>query len=986
MSTDHSEVEERARCLYADFLIDQPEADEEALREFIEAHLVEADVLRRLVAQRHSAAGILGAALPQETLSERASRAKVPSAIQMSAHSIKEGLVLDDFELVRLLGRGGMGEVWEAQQLTLNRRVALKLILPERVGARGKELFEREARAGARLTHPGLIAVYESGETNGLLWIAMELVEDGFDLRRSIEGLGRYEDLPQDYAAGVARLVAKMADALVYAHGAGVVHRDLKPQNILITPENAPKITDFGLARIVDEVGLSRTGEFAGTYYYMSPEQAAAKRAGIDHRTDVFSLGVVMYELLSLHRPFEGDTSQQVTQKILFEEPPALTSLRSKLPWELSVICGKALEKNRDHRYLSMADFAGDLRRFLANEPILARAPSVHQRLRKWTRRNPAKAVAGAMAVAALIVTSVLLADNVQKRSELSRSLEARNAALTQAEDARIEAAALAKVAAQEADTTQEVLNFMVGMFEMSDPTGSRGKTITAREILDGGVAQIEEGLVGRPVIRARLQHEMAGVYRSLGLYDQAVELEEEVLATWSENLRPEDADTMSARHNLALLYKAQGRYEDAEVLFVQNITLSIEADGEDSGRVLSTQNSLGHLYSRMGRYQEAEELHLKCLAARRRILGSEHERTIDCLNSLGALYNTQGQHLKAELYLREVLEYRRGNLGEDHLDTVNATYNFALVLGGLDRLDEAGVLFARVVKKKRALFGHTHPSTLNALNGHAANFYRQDRMDEAAALFQEVYDGRVDSLGSDHPDTLGSLQNLGIIYRSQGQLDRAKEAYLAVISGQRMRLGEDHPDTLMTSGNLGQLYTAMGDFEAAEEILLDSVERSRRLRGEAHPETISLIQSAAKLRMAQGMLDAAVDLYVGLCDSIESRGGRDDPDFQDTISTLNGIAWGEVDPDREGGDVRLGLEMAQIVAARAPHSPAYLDTLAWALFANGAQEEAVEASSRALELAPEDQKAEYGGYLQDLRRRIEVQEAAEAAEDGGGD
>jgi serine/threonine protein kinase/WD40 repeat protein len=335
---------------------------------------------------------------------------------------LEPGKVVGDFELRSLLGQGGMGQVWEAKQLSLSRQVAVKFVRPERVTEHQLELFAREARAGGRLSHTGIVAVYGHGESDGLAWIAMELVPGAWDLRDFLDEVTRMGEVPEGYDKKVAQFVAKVADAVQTAHEAGVIHRDLKPQNILITESDDPKVTDFGLARIVDEQALSHTGDFAGTYFYMSPEQVAAKRAGLDHRTDIFSLGIVLYEMLSLVRPFQGDTEHQVAEQILMKDPADPRTLRSRVPKELAVICMKALEKDRDKRFASMTEVAADLRRWLSNEPIHAKPPTRVDRATKWCRRNPTKSVAAGLASAAMIVIVILLVENWRANSSLMQS------------------------------------------------------------------------------------------------------------------------------------------------------------------------------------------------------------------------------------------------------------------------------------------------------------------------------------------------------------------------------------------------------------------------------------------------------------------------------------------------------------------------------------------------------------------------------------
>mgnify|MGYP001401773931 CR=1 FL=1 len=371
------------------------------------------------------------------------------------APGLASGKVVGEFRLVALIGQGGMGQVWEAEQLALKRRVAMKFVLPERVTTHQLELFAREARAGGRLSHPGIVSVYAHGESDGLSWIALEFVGGGWTLKDFLDEATRAGELPAGYDRHVARFVAEIAEALQAAHAGNVIHRDVKPQNVLITSDDHPKVTDFGLARLTDEAALSVTGDFAGTYLYMSPEQAMAKRMGLDHRTDVFSLGVVLYELLALRRPFEGDTSQQVAEQIVTRDPPDPRTIRSKIPRDLAVIALHALEKERDKRYPTMQSFAADLRRYLANEPIHATPPTRLDRAVKWVKRNPGKSSAAAIVAVTFTVIALLLVANVRTNRALGRSNVALEAKTTESEERRIAAEKAAERERTAADLAQ---------------------------------------------------------------------------------------------------------------------------------------------------------------------------------------------------------------------------------------------------------------------------------------------------------------------------------------------------------------------------------------------------------------------------------------------------------------------------------------------------------------------------------------------------
>ncbi|MFM7281296.1 MAG: serine/threonine-protein kinase, partial [Planctomycetia bacterium] len=350
------------------------------------------------------------------------------------ARSFEPGEAIGDFTLVRFLGHGGMGQVWEARQVSMRRPVALKFILPGRADERMIALFEREARAGGRANHPNLVRTLARGTTEGIEWIAQELVEGSFSLRDAIERFRREPALPKDYYRRCASLVQAIAQGLQAAHEAGVIHRDLKPQNILLDSRDTPRVLDFGLARIEGDTVLSKSGDVAGTFQYMSPEQVSGARSQIDHRTDVFSLGVVLYELLTLQRPFTGDTTQQIAAQIALFDPPEPSVLRAQCPRDLSVIVLKALEKRPAARYATMREFAEDIGRYLRHEPIRARPASKLESARKWVMRNPGPSVGiGVGAVALVVISGVaVVALNQAQRAERGEQLAKDNAETAQ--------------------------------------------------------------------------------------------------------------------------------------------------------------------------------------------------------------------------------------------------------------------------------------------------------------------------------------------------------------------------------------------------------------------------------------------------------------------------------------------------------------------------------------------------------------------------
>jgi Flp pilus assembly protein TadD len=319
------------------------------------------------------------------------------------------GLRIGEYRLIARLGKGGMGEVWEAVHFSLQRRVALKLLDPDRFTERGVSFFEREARAGARVHAPGIVAVHAAGETDGFLWIDQELVEGGRTLADHLRGLRSRARLSREHFHRVARLVADVARSMAVAHQSFIVHRDLKPQNILITADGRPKVTDFGLARLTDEQSVSMPGDLMGTVQYMSPEQVARGQGRIDHRTDIFSLGVVLYELLTLERPFDSESKGELVEQILYQRERDPVAVRPEVPTELATICIRALQKSPRQRFASMEQLADELERWLGGLPIQSRRPGPLLGPRLWCARHPTAAASlGVLALALALLTPLL--------------------------------------------------------------------------------------------------------------------------------------------------------------------------------------------------------------------------------------------------------------------------------------------------------------------------------------------------------------------------------------------------------------------------------------------------------------------------------------------------------------------------------------------------------------------------------------------------
>lgn len=349
------------------------------------------------------------------------------------------GRVIDDFRIVGEIGSGGMARVYEAEQISLNRRVALKVLYPHlTLSDLAIRKFRREAEAGGRQSHPGIVSVYAVGEHDGVHYIAQELVEGARTLAHMLEAYRTETALPRGYFRDMAKYIVAVAEALHHAHTMGVVHRDVKPSNILIDSSGRPMISDFGLAKVEDALALSRTGDFSGTPYYMSPEQAMGGHSGLDQRTDVYSLGVTLYESLTLERPFNGKTSHEVIRQISTCDPEEPVKVNPRVPRDLSVICMKAMEKEPARRYPSAEAMAEDLHRFLTGDVILARPAGWTDKLVKRVKRNPVVSIALAVALLSFVALLCLTPWYLWRLSdERNNALESKEVASRRYEEMR---------------------------------------------------------------------------------------------------------------------------------------------------------------------------------------------------------------------------------------------------------------------------------------------------------------------------------------------------------------------------------------------------------------------------------------------------------------------------------------------------------------------------------------------------------------------
>jgi eukaryotic-like serine/threonine-protein kinase len=770
------------------------------------------------------------------------------------------------YRLLRVLGEGGMGEVWLAEQMTpMHRTVALKQIKAGMVTKAVVARFESERQALALMDHPNIAQVYEAGATpEGRPYFVMEYVP----------GLPITEYCDKHCLTVKERLelLMKVCDGVQHAHQKAIIHRDLKPSNVLVVEQNdkaVPKIIDFGLAkamaqRLTDKTFFTEMGVLVGTPEYMSPEQADLREQNVDTRTDVYSLGVILYELLVGAPPFDAKTLrtaglEAILRMIREEEPPKPStkvrlmgdssaasaekrkeeprSFARHLQGELDWITLKALEKDRTRRYGAASEFAADLSRYLRNEPVVAGPATAAYRTRKYAARH--RFGLAAAAVVLTLLAGFAVAQAVQlRRTRLERDR-----------------------ANRERDRANRIAEFMTGMFKVSDPSEARGNSITAREVLEKASRQIDAGLSQDPDLKAYLLFNMASVHRNLGLYSIAEDQLKRTIDIRSRTLGPENAETLKAMDHLAFVLYRKGQYSQAETLERQTLEDDRKILGSADPVTLSAMNDLGLILLASGHRDEAEKIDREAVDAERRVLGPDAPHTLNTMNNLAMALRLRGRYLEAEKTFRDVYEGRSRVLGPEHPDTSAARNNLALVLADQSRFPEAEKLDRVTFEQNIRVLGPEHPDTLTAANNLADVLISEGQYPEAEKLDRETLQIRQRVLGSEHPDTVISMANMGRLLASEGHANEGEKFFAQVVSVRRKILGPEHPDTVRAMADLSAVLGAEHKYAQAETIGREALEIGRRVLGERDPNLAGVLYNLGALAAIRGKNDKAISL-----------------------------------------------------------------------------------------------------------------------------
>lgn len=864
------ELGSRAHAIFSMAMDLEPSQRRAMVARVCEGNLeLEMRVERLLKAAEHSEGFLESPALAD------ASRERQARLERLESHARQSELmpeVVGNYLVVGVLGAGGMATVYEAIQENPHRRVALKVMHETLTRTDAIVRFRLEAQTLARLQHPGIAQIYEAGaakmgQPTPSPFFAMELIADGV-------WITRYAKSRELNLRARMELMVQVCEAVLHGHQNGVIHRDLKPANVLVGPRGEPKVIDFGIARSTERGGAasltaqSDARKMIGTLNYMSPEQCNDP-ASVDVRSDVYSLGVMLYELVTGRLPHDLSrcTIPRAVQIITQEQAVVPSKVGGRvgvgseagkvdaeeIRGDLDAIIMKAIEKEHERRYNGAGELAADLRRYLSDLPVEARAPGVWEQVTRLARRNKPLAWSVAASAALLVVgvgvsgTLAYVADGA-KRAALARERELeivtgfQESLLGQIDVAlmgdRLRAnltSAVEEAFKEEGEIGGEEGTSLAAWNRASQKMNftSLAVELIHENVLKRSLREIETQFATQPVLRARLLFSLAQSMNAFGLHADALSILETSLQLRESTLGPEHEQTLETLNYLGSLLSIMAKHQEGVVLLERVYEVRNRVLGAEHPLTLQTATSLGGVYRRMGRHDEARQLWTQTLGIQRKVLGPDDAATIRTLNNIGVLHAVEWRLEEAEACWREVVERRRRTLGEDDPVYLGSLQNLGMLLKELGKFDEARGLIEQALASDRRRFGDLHTETLLTVSNFATFKRESGDLSGAEVLHREAWEGRRKILGENHEDTLRSMVMLGeVMTEVPGQVDARRTEGERMIRAAHATmeevLGKMHPDTIQALSVIRDVVAQRGDTAEALRISDEVLEHGK--------------------------------------------------------------------------------------------------------------------------------------------------------------
>ena len=798
--------------------------------------------------------------------------------IALSLLGVKPGDRIGRYQLLQSIGQGGMGTVWMAEQMEpVRRQVALKLIRPGFDSGQVLARFEAERQALALMDHPNIAKVLDAGATpGGAPYFVMELVKGRsltqFCNERRLSIRERLE------------LFVPVCHAIQHAHQKGIIHRDLKPGNVLVALYDGvpvPKVIDFGIAkatgpRLTERTLFTEFGAIIGTLEYMSPEQAELNQLDIDTRSDIYSLGVLLYELLTGTTPLSSDALRkgafdEILRRIREEEPPKPSTRLSQSKQDIAAICAqrqlepaqltrvvrgdldwivmKTLEKDRSRRYETANALAADILHHLKDEPVAARPPGQFYRFQKTVRRNKLAFAAGAAVMAALVI-GLGVATSFYFREKAA------------------------------AGNSRQIAAFLHDLLNGVSPTVARGQNTTVlRKILDQAAGRIGKDLATQPAVAAELLMTIGKVYFAIGVYEQAEPMEREALAIQRKVLSNDDPELAATLSNLAFVLNRRAKQPEAEKLIREALSIQTKRYGHENAGVADSTGVLADVLFAEGKADEAEKMAGEALAIRRKVLGNENPDVATSLQNLGVIIRTRGRLDDAMKLFQEALELSRKLTGDEDLDVARILVNVAITYRMKGKLDKAEPVHRQALAIRKRLLGDEHPDVALSLSELGMVLRLEGKLADAEQTHREALAMRRKLLGNDSLDVADSLNALAVALREEAKLEECESSQREALAIQKKTPGTQPSNIARSLNNLGVVLSLEGKLADAESFHREALAMRQGILDKNHPEiTDSLYRLAGVLRD-------------------EGRPAEAEPIYRDVLTRRREI-WGETSWD----------------------------------------------------------------------------------------